>query len=421
MAKKEFEVFLSSDQNEFSKIRKELSKVVCSIQFLTCTLLENRGAETTNIVEASVKAVRDSDIYVGIFGKEYSETVIKEYKEAVRCRKPCLTYVKKVEKREEKLSKFIYEELINDFKYSSFRGSPELGKQVETDLRRLLLDTLNIGFEERAKKKEETFALIKKEEKAELQNTKNEQQLEKAKIAFQEQNKSTIDQRNYIESIVRTTIALEAALKKAVLPLGYSVDAKPRPLGELLKIAASAQVVSFDEETMLREMLQIRNMAVHQGDTPNEETTRRVLDNAQSIIDRLNAHSALSQMAREPAVVPNFSKDIESFIARRKPEKNTETVFRMLIGGIQKISDKITRRISDKTVLYKMNLPFVSVELRKERVILHLTLPSTPREKEVEYIRRVYDNLMHGHLVVKNLNQIENAVDICKKAYCTVL
>jgi hypothetical protein len=45
--------------------------------------LENRGADAINVLESSLKAVRDSDIYLGIFGHEYSEITLKEYKEAV--------------------------------------------------------------------------------------------------------------------------------------------------------------------------------------------------------------------------------------------------------------------------------------------------------------------------------------------------
>jgi hypothetical protein len=45
MTKKELDVFLSSDQEEFARVRNSLSKKACAIPFLTCTPLELRTGE----------------------------------------------------------------------------------------------------------------------------------------------------------------------------------------------------------------------------------------------------------------------------------------------------------------------------------------------------------------------------------------
>lgn len=91
MSRENLDVFLSSDQEEFLKERNELAKLISNVPFSACVPLENRGADSRDILEAAIRSVRNTDIYVGVFGREYSEITIKEYKEAIRNRKPCLT------------------------------------------------------------------------------------------------------------------------------------------------------------------------------------------------------------------------------------------------------------------------------------------------------------------------------------------
>jgi predicted transport protein len=409
MTKKELDVFLSSDQDEFSKMRKVLSKTVCSMTgLLTCTLLENRGADTTNITESSLKAVRDSDIYIGVFGRKYSETAIEEYREAVKCRKPCLTYVKKVKIRDGGLSRFIDDDLRNEFKYSPFRGTKDLTAQVETDLKRFILETLRIGLDERAKKKDETIALIEKEEKAKPIVLGEKDPLARAESAFK--------QKNYIECLVMTTVALEISLRKALRT--RNLDAEGKSLGELIQLGVKSLVLNPTEVNRLREVSHFRNVAVHQGDTPNRETTKWVLDTAKSIIYRLGSNDGLkSELERIGSGNLKLSREVEEFVERRKPRKDIETVFRSLIPEIEKMSSTIKWTIKETTISYKTTKPFVSVELRRTRMVLHLTLPKEPREKGVAYLRPVYRNMMHCHFIVRNLDQAESAMDLCKKAY----
>lgn len=99
------DVFLSSSQKEFEDIRKSLEKEISALPFLSCRLLEKRGAKPIDTTQASLQASRSCDIYIGLFGRVYSETTIKEYKEADKKFKPILVYVKKLEKRDAKLQK----------------------------------------------------------------------------------------------------------------------------------------------------------------------------------------------------------------------------------------------------------------------------------------------------------------------------
>jgi predicted transport protein len=111
------------------------------------------------------------------------------------------------------------------------------------------------------------------------------------------------------------------------------------------------------------------------------------------------------------------SQDIEGFIARRKPQKDFEEVFRKFVQEIERLSTNISRKIIETRVIYKTEKPFVCIELRKTQILLHLTLPNTPREKDVKYLRKVYGNKWHGHLVVRNPSEAKSAMEISKKAY----
>jgi len=79
--------------------------------FLKCTPLEDRGADSASVLEASLQAVRDSDIFVGIYGKEYSQITVEETREAIKTKKLGLTYVKRETKRDPRLTEFIKNEL----------------------------------------------------------------------------------------------------------------------------------------------------------------------------------------------------------------------------------------------------------------------------------------------------------------------
>ena len=282
MTKKELDVFLSSDQKEFARLRNLLSKKTCSIPFLACTPLENRGADPTNVVESSLKAVRDSDIYVGVFGRKYSETTIREYKEAVNCRKPCLTYVKKVNKRETKLSEFVEDHLKNEFHYFEFRANKDLIAQVDIDLRRFIFETLRIGLEERAKKKEETRSI---EEKALSVISKGvpSTPLPKDPLMAAE---SAFRKGNYLECLILTSVTIEKGLQKMFLARGLPPD-KTWSLGELIQLTRKAQLLSAEDLKSLRIISIYRNAAVHLGDTPSKEKTRWILETAEKILVRL--------------------------------------------------------------------------------------------------------------------------------------
>jgi hypothetical protein len=246
--------------------------------FLACTTLENRGADPTDVVEASLRAVQKSDIYVGIFGREYSETVVKEYQKAVECRLPCFTYVRVARRRDPQLSKFIDGVLRNQFHYYEFRHSADLERQVELDLRRFILDTILLGLEERAKRKEETKGLMAKEEKARPETFESKDPLKEAETSFK--------QGNDLESLVMTSIALETNLRKAVLKRGGTVR-PTRTFGELIQTAEKLQMLNKQDIESLRKISYFRNIAIHLGDTPDKQAIAWILETSKTILNRL--------------------------------------------------------------------------------------------------------------------------------------
>jgi uncharacterized protein YutE (UPF0331/DUF86 family) len=247
--------------------------------FLACTPLENRGADPTDVVEASLRAVEKSDIYVGIFGREYSETTIKEYQKAVECSLPCFTYVRIARRRDPQLSKFIDDILKNQFHYYEFRRSADLELQLESDLRRFILDTIILGLEERAKKKEETKDLMAKEEKTRPTTFESKNLLKEAE--------TSLKQGNNLESLVMASIALEANLRKAI-EKRYVIHHPVKSLGELIQVAEKSQMLNKQDIESLRKISYFRNIAVHQGDTPTPEVIAWILDNSKLILNRLD-------------------------------------------------------------------------------------------------------------------------------------
>jgi hypothetical protein len=274
MGKDELDVFLSSDQMEFNKLRNKLSIEICNIPFLTCKLLEQTGADSSTVLDASLKAVRGCDIYVGIFGHDYSEITIKEYQEAVRFRKPCLTYVKKLRKRDERLIKFINDVLKNDFKFFVFSRNKDLICQLNIDLLRFILETLKRGLEQRASQKGKMINLISKEEKFAPKAVQTKDPLAEVEASYQEGK--------YLECLILTVAIIETRLRK-ILNI-YSRPSKSLALGSLISEMQKLGLFNSREIDFLRRISIYRNDAIHFGTIPDKKTIQEVLEIAQHMM-----------------------------------------------------------------------------------------------------------------------------------------
>jgi hypothetical protein len=274
MGKDTLDVFVSSDQKEFGKLRSQLSDDICNIPFLTCRLLETTGADPSTVIDASLRAVRDSDIYVGLFGYEYSEITVKEYREAVKFKKPCLTYVKKVEERDDRLADFINNVLKNDFKYFVFKKNVDVIRQLNIDLHNFILSTLKMGLEERSRKTEETVSLISKEEKDAQIAIQTQDPLTGAETSFKEGK--------YLECFVMTTVIIETTLRRILEINGISGKSK-RSLGEMIAVAQQRELLTHDSVDSLRTISIYRNNAVHLGKEPDPKTIQEAMNVARHL------------------------------------------------------------------------------------------------------------------------------------------
>ena len=144
-------VFISSRLEELEEERKTIEKAVSELwnnENLPFTVWKWESAKEIpsgkHPDKVQSKGVRDSGIYVLILGSEYGDSEYgespthKEYKTArSNLEEDCiLIYIKEVERREEKLEKWI-EELKNRHTLKPFKNSDQLKDLVKTRLRNL--------------------------------------------------------------------------------------------------------------------------------------------------------------------------------------------------------------------------------------------------------------------------------------------
>jgi len=147
----QLKVFISSRMNELEKERAAVGEAVSELWTHENLPFTIWGWEDAKEIpsgkhpdEVQSKGVKDSDIYVLILGSgygdfEYGESPTqKEYEIACSEREEdcILIYIKEVERREEKLEKWI-EEIKNRHTFKSFKNSDQLKDLVKTRLRDL--------------------------------------------------------------------------------------------------------------------------------------------------------------------------------------------------------------------------------------------------------------------------------------------
>ena len=272
MPSKELDVFLSSDIGELKVERERISRIVCELPFCSCIPLEKRGAEATDVVSASLKATRNCDIYVGIFGRNYSETTIKEYREAVKQYKACLCYVKKVRIIDSALKEFLKNELEPQFKYHEFKGRTDLYTQVKNDLAKLVFETLKDGVKFRESEKAKAIQLITIQRKSAFAVPSEGELTLEAQSAY--------DEEKYLECIVQASISLEQVLRKKV----NDPRTKRMSLGQLIRLAAERGIIHKDTSGLILETSYVRNAVVHGMQTVDKRTALGILEGVKKII-----------------------------------------------------------------------------------------------------------------------------------------
>lgn len=86
--------FISSCESE---LKNERAIAIHTIKNMGYNIIssENRPASNISIKEEYLNEVRECDIYIGLFGTQYSKPTISEYKEAIKNKKPALIFVKR--------------------------------------------------------------------------------------------------------------------------------------------------------------------------------------------------------------------------------------------------------------------------------------------------------------------------------------
>lgn len=277
------DVFISSSFAEFGGLRKRLARRITRQPFLHCIPLEEAGAESENVLSASMRGVREADIYVGIFGKRYSRVTVEEYREAVRSRKLCLIYIKDTNGRDKELVDFIKNEITNEFKYHRFKGERGLYRQVESDLGKHLIRLLHEAIDASRVRKREAAAI---ESQAFLPSadylapkSRPVELLEAAGEAFKRSS--------LLESAILTRSSLEQGIKELLGRQTIYAEQKKLPsFGVMLGMAYDLKLISRSDLTSLRKISHIRNEAAHGGRVPNEQEMRWALDVVDSLLRR---------------------------------------------------------------------------------------------------------------------------------------
>ena len=104
------QVFISSKMAELAQERQIVDKALEEMMVEAWVFENDAGASPGTIQETYIRALEESDLYLGIFWKGYGTyTVDDEFVRAVKLGIPCLIYEKRTEldKRDPKLQEFL--------------------------------------------------------------------------------------------------------------------------------------------------------------------------------------------------------------------------------------------------------------------------------------------------------------------------
>lgn len=126
-------VFISSDIVEFRTLRLWLAREL-NLEVLEPVLFELKGAKPDSPIKESLRLARESDIYLGIFGRDYSDVTIQEFNEAYHAGIPCYIYIANLLGRDPKLDAFLNEEVSKKVIYHQWASETDLIQTVKSDL-----------------------------------------------------------------------------------------------------------------------------------------------------------------------------------------------------------------------------------------------------------------------------------------------
>jgi hypothetical protein len=131
-------VFISSTMFELRDVREVVSESLLNRGIYAWVYEVNAGARPESVAESSLIDVESSDIYIGIFWKDYGQVTIKEFKHARTLGKPCFIYIRdKDTSRDQALQDFLKREVYDPERglaYTYFDKSIKLGEQIANDI-----------------------------------------------------------------------------------------------------------------------------------------------------------------------------------------------------------------------------------------------------------------------------------------------
>jgi hypothetical protein len=99
-------VFISSAMNELKSEREKAALAIFESGSIPI-YFEKFKPQDTPAEETMINELNNCHIYLGLFAAEYSEATIKEFEQAKKLGMPQMIFIKKIEERDDRLSKFI--------------------------------------------------------------------------------------------------------------------------------------------------------------------------------------------------------------------------------------------------------------------------------------------------------------------------
>jgi len=269
--------------------------------YLSCRLLENRGADTDDTRTRSIKAAKECDFYIGIFGRKYSLITQEECKTALSKNKRCLIYILDTNTKtiSPRVRDFIKKELEHRITYHKFRSCNQLEEQVRKDLEGQMFQVLRIGLEEITKTKEKL---------------RNEEQISKDEVysssspsdkntvlSLLEQAKDDFREGRYLDGLIDTSTYIELLLRRHLTESNHK-DYSKTPFHLLLRESIEQNLLSPNMRTKLKVFWNIRNKSLHYGSTPSKNDVKTLIELAnnmeQTFLHRLESSPILTKMDR---------------------------------------------------------------------------------------------------------------------------
>jgi hypothetical protein len=132
---KKLSFFISSTGTELAAERKAVISAIRDMR-MNPVFFEGFGAHPQKPMEECLARVADSDFYIGIFWKQYSQPTEQEYRKARQLGRPCLIYLKEddTDVQRDKDLETLIKDLSKSHYYASFRSPGELKDLVKESI-----------------------------------------------------------------------------------------------------------------------------------------------------------------------------------------------------------------------------------------------------------------------------------------------